>query len=146
MYKMEINGETWVKESDVHQPICTDESRYYNPGEHSTEAGLTCRNLIGNYAIVRSQSAGVFAGKLTAKWRDEVMVDDCRRLWSWATAGKGITLSDVARCGLDGANSRVCVPEDNKWICGVIELCWLSDPEVIQSIKDAPTDRDKQCV
>ena len=38
---------------------------------------------IGDYIIVRTQSAGAFAGTLAAREGQEVTLTDARRLWYW---------------------------------------------------------------
>ena len=48
------------------------------------------------YVIVRTYSAGVFAGFLEARNGKEVTLSNARRLWYWAGAN---TLSDLAMSG-----------------------------------------------
>ena len=48
------------------------------------------------YVIVRTYSAGVFAGYLKSRKGKEVVINDARRLWSWAGAA---TLSQLAQSG-----------------------------------------------
>ena len=56
-----------------------------------------------NYVIVRTQSAGVFAGNLESRNGKEVALTDARRLWYWAGAA---SLSQLA---VDGtSNPRQC--------------------------------------
>ena len=58
---------------------------------------------IGNYVIVRTYSAGVFAGVLKAKKDKEVTLTDARRLWYWSGAA---SLSQLAVDGV--ANPKEC--------------------------------------
>ncbi len=51
---------------------------------------------IGDYVIVRTQSAGVFAGVLRAKAGKEVTLTNARRLWYWDGAA---SLSELAISG-----------------------------------------------
>ena len=88
-------------------------------------------DLEGNYFIVRTYSAGVFFGKLKDKERDEVILDECRRLYYWKT-NKGISLSEVAVSGLHD-NSKVCCETFSHW-CKAIELIPCSKCAV-ESIK-----------
>ena len=50
----------------------------------------------GNYVIVRTYSAGVFAGNLISKVGTEVELENARRIWYWAGAN---TLSELATEG-----------------------------------------------
>ena len=50
----------------------------------------------GPYVIVRTQSAGVFAGNLKSRDGKEVVLTDARRLWYWAGAA---SLSQLAVSG-----------------------------------------------
>lgn len=56
-----------------------------------------------NYVIVRTFSAGVFAGILTSRQGKEVELEDSRRLWYWKGAA---SLSQVAMEGV--ANPTEC--------------------------------------
>ena len=53
-------------------------------------------HLIGKYCIVRTYSAGVFAGVLTRMDGQQAMVSDARRLWYWDGAA---SLSQLATSG-----------------------------------------------
>ena len=48
------------------------------------------------YVIVRTFSAGVFAGYLESRSGREVVLTNARRLWYWAGAA---SLSEMAMCG-----------------------------------------------
>jgi hypothetical protein len=51
---------------------------------------------IGDYVIVRTYSAGVFAGILISRDGKEVMLAQARRLWHWTGAA---SLSQLAQSG-----------------------------------------------
>ncbi len=51
----------------------------------------------GNYVIVRTNSAGVFAGTLESKDGQEVVLKDARRLWLWSGAA---SLSELSVAGV----------------------------------------------
>jgi len=55
----------------------------------------------GKYVIVRTCSAGVFAGNLQSKDGKEVVLTDARRLWYWAGAA---SLSQLAVTGTSRPN------------------------------------------
>ena len=42
--------------------------------------------LLNKYILVKTQSSGCFAGYLKAKEDNEVILTNCRRLWSWTGA------------------------------------------------------------
>lgn len=49
--------------------------------------------MIGKYCIVRTYSAGVFAGKLESREGKEVTLSNARRIWYWSGAA---SLSQLA--------------------------------------------------
>ena len=51
---------------------------------------------VSKYVIVRTYSAGVFAGNLESKQKDEVVLSNARRIWYWDGAA---TLSQLAMEG-----------------------------------------------
>ena len=55
--------------------------------------------MIGKYCIVRTYSAGVFAGNLSSRDGKEAVLTDARRIWYWSGAA---TLSQLA---IDGTNN-----------------------------------------
>ena len=65
--------------------------------------------MIGLYCIVRTYSAGVFAGKLLRHEGKEVTLENARRLWYWDGAA---SLSQLAMEG-------VKKPENCKFPCEV---------------------------
>ena len=61
------------------------------------------------YVIVRTYSAGVFAGELVSRKGQEGVLKNARRLWYWNGA---FTLSAVATSGVkQGSKISVAVPE-----------------------------------
>jgi hypothetical protein len=77
------------------------------------------------YVIVRTQSAGVFAGVVKSRKGAEAVVTDARRLWYWSGA------ASLSQLSMDGvSNPAACkfpaaVPEVT--LLGVIEILPLSD-------------------
>ena len=65
--------------------------------------------LCDNYYIVRTYSAGVFAGEISKRDGKEVLLKNARRLWYWDGAA---SLSQLARDG-------VSKPENCKFPCEV---------------------------
>lgn len=56
----------------------------------------------GKYCIVRTRSAGVFAG-IVASFKDGVMtVKNARRLWYWSGAA---SLSQLSQCGTNNPSA-----------------------------------------
>jgi|GEM_PF-1234958 len=86
----------------------------------NNEFDFFSNDLKDKYVIVRTYSAGVFAGYLRKKEGDEVILESSRRLYRWQTK-KSISLSSVAMNGLDSKNSRVCEPLPIHW-CQAIEI------------------------
>lgn len=99
-----------------------------NPAEHSWDA------FGGKKVIVRTYSAGVFFGTLAAKAGNEVILNDARRLWRWASK-EGISLSSVALFGIDQKKSKIEPPVPVHWVVA-IEILPCSETAA-KSIEDA---------
>jgi hypothetical protein len=74
-----------------------------------------------NYVIVRTQSAGVFAGFLESRSGKEVTLREARRLWYWAGAA---SLSQLA---VDGTSR----PRDCKFPTPVPRILLLEAIEIL---------------
>lgn len=83
--------------------------------------------MIGKYCIVRTYSAGVFAGVVTSKDGKEVSVKNARRLWYWDGAA---SLSQLAMEG-------VKKPENCKFPCEVDEVFLTEAIEIIPCTETA---------
>jgi len=88
--KITINGAKYILESEVDKKSA------------KTRKGM-------KYVIVRTYSAGVFAGYLESREGKEVVMRDARRIWYWDGAS---TLSQLA---VDGTTK----PENCKFPCEV---------------------------
>jgi len=91
--------------------------------------------LINQYVIVRTYSAGVFAGTLIKKEGTEVELSNARRIWYWKGAA---SLSQLAEEGT--TNPAECkFPQEVSQVLlsGVIEILKVSH-EAMQSIKGVP--------
>jgi len=75
-----------------------------------------------NYVIVRTYSAGVFAGYLESRDGQEVVLLKARRLWQWAGAA---SLSQLA---MDGTSK----PELCKFPCEVDKVTLLQVIEILE--------------
>lgn len=89
----------------------------------------------GKYVIVRTYSAGVFAGNLKSRKGQEVVLNNARRIYYWSGAA---TLSQLAEEGTKD-------PSDCKFPMEVKEIELLQAIEIItvskkaeKSIKDVP--------
>ena len=89
-----------------------------------------------NYVIVRTYSAGVHAGEMIGRDGREVELRNARRLWSWHTADRGISLSEVATAGINASKSRVCASVSSIILTEAIEIIPASD-EARASIEGA---------
>jgi hypothetical protein len=85
--------------------------------------------------IVRTYSAGVFAGELVSRDGQEVVLRDARRIWYWAGAA---TLSELAVRGTSK-------PAECKFPCAVprIELLQAIEiidmtPTAVESLRQVP--------
>jgi len=93
------------------------------------------KNYNGRYVIVRTYSAGVFAGEMESRTGKEGIIRNARRLWYWEGAA---SLSQLA---VDGVSK----PENCKFPCEVdrielteiIEILDVTD-KAKKSIKGVP--------
>ena len=76
------------------------------------------------YVIVRTYSAGVFAGCLVSRKGKEVILADARRLWYWAGA------ASLSQLSVDGSNNpsacKFPVPVPRVELIEAIEILDLS--------------------
>jgi hypothetical protein len=80
-----------------------------------------CKKEDGRYCIVRTYSAGVFAGEIQSRNGREVILHNARRLWYWEGAA---SLSQLAMEG-------VAKPEKCKFPCEVDKVELLEVIEII---------------
>lgn len=76
------------------------------------------------FAIVRTRSAGVFAGWVKSRSGQEVVVVAARRLWYWSGAASLSQLSVDGTSKPEQCKFPVAVPE--VWLPEVIELLWCT--------------------
>jgi hypothetical protein len=86
----------------------------------AAESGLNSF-AIGQEVIIRTDSAGVWFGRLKVKSGNEVILTEARRMWRW-WAKESISLSGVALHGIKQEKSR---------IAGAIDSIWLQAIEII---------------
>jgi len=104
-----LDGVEYVKKSDL---------KNHTPAEELD--GL-------KYVIVRTYSAGVFAGYLESRDNKEVVMKNVRRLWYWEGAA---SLSQLAMEG-------VTQPNECKFSCEVISLELTEAIEILDCTKQA---------
>ena len=64
--------------------------------------------FLGQYVIVRTYSAGVFAGTIKQRIGQKVLLENSRMLWKFNNANNGLALSETATYGINQANSKIC--------------------------------------
>jgi hypothetical protein len=117
---MEINGERYVKESEVN---------------NESQGNVYAQEHEGmKYVIVRADRAGVFAGYLKKQEGDTVQLIQCRRLWYWEGAA---SISQIAIDGVSKPSECKFPAEVNAEIRGVIEILDATEKARL-SIKDVP--------
>jgi len=109
MNTITINGEEYVKKSDIQAHE-----------EAETFEGLP-------YVMVRTYSAGVFAGYLESREGKEVKLRKARRIWRWAGAA---SLSELATKGTNN-------PKECKFPCEVESVELIEAIEIIPITKEA---------
>lgn len=90
------------------------------------------------YVICRGCYCGVHAGYLNEMDGNHVVLNEARRLWKWKTV-KGISLSEVAKYGIDASGSRVCTKCGEIWLGDVYEVIPCTDTarKTIEEAADA---------
>lgn len=89
----------------------------------------------GRYVIVRTYSAGVFAGTLVSRKGQEVVLKDARRLWFWAGAA---SLSELAVRGTSCPDKcKFPVPVPHVELLQTIEILEVT-PQARKSIEGVP--------
>jgi hypothetical protein len=87
------------------------------------------------YVIVRTYSAGVFAGELVSRKGREVVLQNARRIWYWSGAA---SLSQLAMEGTsDPNNCKFPVAVDRVELLEAIEILDTT-PKSRKSIEDVP--------
>ena len=79
------------------------------------------------YVIVRTQSAGVFAGEFESRMAREVVLKNARRLWYWSGAS---SLSEMAMKG-------TAKPNECKFPCAVISVLLFEAIEILETTEEA---------
>ena len=96
---------------------------------------------IGQEVIIRTNSAGVWFGRLEQKSGKEVILTEARRMWRW-WAKKSISLSGVALYGIKQEDSRIAGAVDSVWL-QAIEIIPISG-KAAESIRTAQeTEQDE---
>jgi len=79
------------------------------------------------YVIIRTYSAGCFAGYLKSKKEKEVILLNARRLWYWSGA------SSLSQLAIEGVSK----PEECKFPCEVKEIILTETIEIITATEKA---------
>jgi hypothetical protein len=93
------------------------------------------KKILGKYVIVRTYSAGVFAGNLVSSVGQEVVLANVRRLWYWAGAA---SLSQLAQSG--SSKQLQCKFPEVVTQIKLLQVIEILDVTAIaeQNIKDVP--------
>lgn len=79
------------------------------------------------YCIIRTYSAGVFAGYIKKREGKEVVLRDARRLWYWSGA------SSLSQLAMEGVKN----PNECKFPCEVTEVILTEVIEIIPCTEEA---------
>lgn len=81
--------------------------------------------MIGKYCMVRTYSAGVFAGTLVERNGKEALLSNARRIWYWDGAA---SLSQLAQSGTSKPqNCKFPEPVDEVLLTEVIEIIPITE-------------------
>lgn len=108
----------------------------YPKPKEKTEMKNEKKNAV--YVICRGYYCGVHAGYLKERDGNHVVLNEARRLWKWK-AVKGISLSEVAKYGIDASDSRICTKCGEIWLGDVYEVIPCTDAarKTIEEAADA---------
>lgn len=113
MDKITINGETYINESDF--------------------VGVSYEGM--DYCMVRTYSAGVFAGYIESRDGKEVVLRKARRIWYWSGAA---SLSQLATDGTsDPQNCKFPCEVDRVVLTEAIEIINITE-KAAKSIEEVP--------
>ena len=105
----------------------------------AAESGLNSF-AIGQEVIIRTNSAGVWFGRLKQKAGDEVILTEARRMWRW-WAKESISLSGVALHGIKQEDSRIAGAVDSVWLQAIEIIPVSGEPaELIRNAEEAVQD------
>jgi hypothetical protein len=91
--------------------------------------------MIGKYCMVRTYSAGVFAGTLKAREGKEATLTNARRIWNWKGAA---SLSELATKGTSNPNGcKFPAPVEEVLLTEVIEIIPITE-QAAESINSVP--------
>ena len=91
--------------------------------------------FIGKYCMVRTYSAGVFAGTIEQRDGKEVLLSDARRIWYWSGAA---SLSQLAQSGTSDPNGcKFPEPVDAVLLTEVVEIIPITE-QAKATIKAVP--------
>ena len=103
--------------------------------KQSESTGLN--SMVGGKVIIRTYSAGVWFGELGQKDRNEVILFNARRMWTW-WAKEGISLSSVAVHGIKKDQSKIAEAVDSVWLEAIeIIPCTETAINIIESAPNA---------
>ena len=105
-----------------------------NNQDNKVQAQESTTSLVGQYVIIRTYSAGVWAGYLKEKVKNEVYLTEARRMYKWVNI-EGISLSGIALNGLNKDESNICAP---------VGIVWLEAIEIIPCSEKAKQSIIKQ--
>ena len=91
---------------------------------------------VGDYVIVRTYSAGVFAGNLASRDGREVVLTNARRIWYWDGAA---SLSQLA---MEGTSK----PQNCKFPCPVDEVLLTEAIEILTVTEQAKQNIEKVAI
>jgi hypothetical protein len=89
----------------------------------------------GKVVIIRTYSAGVWAGTLSEKSKDEVILKNARRMWKWHSE-RSISLSAVAVHGINQSKSKIAPPVNEVWLMP-IEILPFCTAQAEKSVMEA---------
>lgn len=79
-------------------------------------------SMLNRQVIVRSADSGVHYGTLAEWGGSTVLLHNSRRLWAWSVGKAGVSLSEVAICGIQHAGSKITMSLPEIVVFGVCEI------------------------
>jgi hypothetical protein len=116
-----------IKENNMKHPetMMIDDIKYVREDSLTEKAKTNIDGL--EYKIVRTYSAGVFAGYLESREGKEVAMRDARRLWYWSGA------ASLSQLSVDGTKD----PDKCKFPCVVDKVILTEAIEILDCTEKA---------
>lgn len=119
--------------NEIEEEFIYIQSMYEKLNHLKNEEKMKQNKILEDWFIVRTDSAGVFFGKIESRNGREVVMKDARRLWYWSGA------SSLSQLAMEGVKN----PDECKFPCSVSKVLLLEAIEILNVTEDAKKSIDE---